>query len=160
MFSPDEDTHVQNLRQDFELIRLHCLHIGLPKCVFAFSELEFLRHNLSSSGCSPLDKHTSPITSFLMPPDKPALQRFLGMLNFYRKFIKKAALILAPLTNALKGLVNCWIGLQHWMQLSAVLKTFSPPFTSSCIPSLVLLAVDDSDTHMGGVLLFLIPLFF
>ena len=70
---------------------------------FAISVLEFLGHNLSSSSCSPLDKHTSAISSFPPPSDKPALQRFLGMLNFYRKFIKNAALILAPLTNTLKG---------------------------------------------------------
>ena len=80
------------------------LTIGLPKYVFAIPELEFLGHQLSSSGCSPLDKNTSTISFFPLPSNKPALQRFLGMLNFYRKIIKNAALILAPLTNALKGL--------------------------------------------------------
>ena len=104
IFSPDLDTHVHNLRQIFELLCLHGLTIGLPKYVFAIPELEFLGHQLSSSGCSPLDKNTSTISSFLLPSNKPALQRFLGMLNFYRKIIKNAALILAPLTNALKGL--------------------------------------------------------
>ena len=38
-FSPDKDTHVQNLCQVFELLHLHGLHIILPKCVFALSEL-------------------------------------------------------------------------------------------------------------------------
>ena len=35
IFSHDEDTHAQNLRQVFELLHLHGLHISLPKCVFA-----------------------------------------------------------------------------------------------------------------------------
>ena len=35
IFSPDMSTHVQNLRQVFELIHLHGLNIGLPKCAFA-----------------------------------------------------------------------------------------------------------------------------
>ena len=30
IFSPDEDTHVQNLCQVFELLCLHGLHISLP----------------------------------------------------------------------------------------------------------------------------------
>ena len=79
------------------------LTIGLPKCEFAISEVEFYGHNLNSSGCRPLINQTSAIKEFPTPTDKPALQRFLAMINFYRKFIKDAALILAPLTNPLKG---------------------------------------------------------
>ena len=59
--------------------------IGLPKCVFTISKIEFLGHNLSSSGCSPLGKHTSVLSSFPPPSDKPALQRFLCRLNLCRK---------------------------------------------------------------------------
>ena len=78
IFSPDLDTHVHHLRQVFELLRLHGLTIGLPKCVFAVPEFEFLGHQLSSSDCSPLDKRASTISSFPPLSDKPALQRFLG----------------------------------------------------------------------------------
>ena len=52
---------------------------------------------------SPLVKHTTAVSEFPVPADKPALQRFLGMLNFYRKFLRGAAGVLAPLTDALKG---------------------------------------------------------
>ena len=44
-----------------------------------------------------------PSPPFHPPSDKPALQRFLGMLNFYRKFLRDAAQVLAPLTDPLKG---------------------------------------------------------
>ena len=63
------------------------------------------------------------------------------MLNFYSKFFKNAVLILAPLTKPSRAQANVWIGLRPWMQLSAVLKTFSPPCLScashpwcSCLP--------------------------
>ena len=110
VFSPDLSSHVVHLREVFELCRLHSLTVGLPKCVFAVSEIEFLGHKLTSSGCQPLRKHTSAIKDFPTLTDKPALQRFLGMVNFYRKFIKDAALILAPLTNTLNALVNSYCG--------------------------------------------------
>ena len=84
-FSPDDNTHVQNLPQVFELLRLHGLHISLPKCVFAVSKLEFLGHNLFNSGYSPLDKHTYAIRSFPPPYDKPALHRFLGNVEFLQE---------------------------------------------------------------------------
>ena len=92
-----------HLREVLELCCLHGLTIGLPKCGFEVSEVEFLGHNLTSTGCRPLIKHTSAIKKFPIPTDKPALQSFLVLENFYRKFIKDAALILASLTNALKG---------------------------------------------------------
>ena len=82
IFSPDISSHVDHLREVFELCRLHSLTIGLPKC-------KFLGHNLNSSRCHPLVKHTSAIREFPAPTDKPALQRFLGMVNFFRKFIKE-----------------------------------------------------------------------
>ena len=51
----------------------------------------FLGHQLSSSGCSPLEKHISAISS-IPHPNKPALQKFLGKLNFYRKSIKNCSI--------------------------------------------------------------------
>ena len=39
IFSPDEDTHVQNLCKVFELLCLHGLHISLPKYVFTIFKL-------------------------------------------------------------------------------------------------------------------------
>ena len=82
IFSPDISSHVDHLCEVFELCHLHGLTIGLLKC-------KFLGHNLNSSRCRPLVKHTSAIREFPAPTDKPALQRFLGMVNFYRNFIKE-----------------------------------------------------------------------
>ena len=41
--------------------------------------------------------------AFPPPADCPALQGFLRIVNFYRKFICGAALLLRPMTDALKG---------------------------------------------------------
>ena len=57
--------------------RLACLKFKFP-----ISKIDFLRHLLSATGCSPLAKHSAAISAFPPPSDKPALQRFLGMLNF------------------------------------------------------------------------------
>ena len=42
-------------------------------------------------------------STFPPPADVPALQKFLGMINFHRKFILGTALLLWPLTEALRG---------------------------------------------------------
>ena len=66
-------------------------------------ETEFLGHRLTSSGLHPLPNHTSAIRDYPPPTDKPGLQRFLSMINFYCRFFRSAAQVLAALTNALKG---------------------------------------------------------
>ena len=106
IFSKDLSSHLDNLREVFRLCRLcrkHGLTIGLPKCKFVISKIEFLGRLLSAFGCSPLLKHSAAISAFPPLSDKPALQRFLGMLNFSRKFLRGAAGVLAPLTDALRG---------------------------------------------------------
>ena len=75
----------------------------MPKCEFAVSKIKFLLHLLSATGCSPLAKHSATISAFPPPSDKPALQRFLGMVNFYRKFLQGSACVLPPHTDVLKG---------------------------------------------------------
>ena len=75
---------MDNLQEVFLLCWKHGLTIGLPKCEFAVFKIEFLGHLLSPKGCSSLDKHSSALSAFPPQSDKPALQRFLGMLNFYK----------------------------------------------------------------------------
>ena len=100
VFSPDLQSHVEHLRSVLKICRIHGLTISLPKCEFLVSSLEFLGHTVSQQGIQPLEKHTAALQNFPPPTDMKGLQRFLGMINFYRRFIKDAALILAPLTNA------------------------------------------------------------
>ena len=81
---------------------LYTKYTSLPKCELGVSQLEFLGHRVSAHGVQPLEKHTSALQDFPPPTDMGRLH-FLGMINFYRKFIKNAAQVLAPLTDALKG---------------------------------------------------------
>ena len=83
IFSQDLLSHVDNLREVFHLCQKHGLTIGLSKCEFAVSKIEFLGLLLSVDGCSTLAKHSAAISAFPPPSDKPALQRFLGIVNFY-----------------------------------------------------------------------------
>ena len=104
--SADATSHLCHVCQVFDCFHLHGLSINHAKCVFAKPEVEYLGMRVSSKGCFPLQKHTEVISTFPRPVDKKGLQRFLGILNFYRRFIKGAAGVLAPLTEGLKGKVS------------------------------------------------------
>ena len=103
VFSNSVADHQLHLRLVLDLCHLNGLTINLEKCVFTASQVEYLGHFVSSSESSPLNKHIHAISVFPPLTNHPALQRFLGMVNFYRKFIPGAALILRPLTDALHG---------------------------------------------------------
>ena len=98
VFSPNLSFHVQHLRGVLELCRVQGLTICLGKCEFGVPKTKFLGNRLISSSLNPLLKHTFAIRDFPPPSDKPSLQQFLGMINFYREFLCNAAQVPAPLT--------------------------------------------------------------
>ena len=67
ILSKDLSSQVDNLREVFCLCRKHKLTIGLPKCKFAVSKIQFLERLLSASGCLPLQKHFAAISAFPPP---------------------------------------------------------------------------------------------
>ncbi|GFU30404.1 transposon Tf2-6 polyprotein [Trichonephila clavipes] len=73
---------------------------------FGVPTLNFLGFQVCSSGIKPLEDRVEAILKFLKLTTITQLRRFLGMLNYYRRFIRQAAHILAPLVKFLKGIRN------------------------------------------------------
>jgi hypothetical protein len=101
--SPDEQTHQQHLRAVLERLQEAGLVLNAEKCLFGVSAVEFLGHHITAEGAEPLQQKVAAIADFQRPQDAKGMQRFLGMINFYRRFIQGAAGILRPLTDALRG---------------------------------------------------------
>ncbi|GFX16688.1 transposon Tf2-6 polyprotein [Trichonephila clavipes] len=80
--------------------------INPSKCTFGVPTLNFLGFQVCSSGIKPLEDRVEAILKFPKPTTITQLCRFLGMLNYYRRFIRQAAHILAPLVKFLKGIRN------------------------------------------------------
>ncbi len=98
--SPDERTHQQHLRA---VLQEAGLVLNAEKCLFGVSAVEFLSHHITAEGTEPLQQKVAAITDFQRPQDAKGMQRFLRMINFYRRFIQGAAGILRPVTDALRG---------------------------------------------------------
>ncbi len=71
--------------------------------MLAVSELDFLGHRISAAGVAPLRDNVLVILDFPKPTDCKAIQRFLGIIKFYRHFLPGVAGTLRPLTAALSG---------------------------------------------------------
>ena len=92
--SPDLPTHLLHLREVLCRLQEAGLVLNVSKCEFAKSSVEFLGHTISSSGSTPLVDKVAAINNYLAPSTVRELHQFLGVINFYRKFIPAAASIL------------------------------------------------------------------
>jgi hypothetical protein len=95
------EEHLEHLSQFFTILQENGLTINPSKCVFAVASLKFLGHQVSAAGIVPLARLVTAIQDFPPPADLKGLQRFLGMVNFYRQFLTSIAKILQPLTDLL-----------------------------------------------------------
>jgi hypothetical protein len=96
------EEHRHHLRRALHRLQENGLVINREKCVFGLPEVEFLGHRVTAGGVSPLPERVAAIRQFPWPRTIKELQAFLGLFNFYRRFVPAAA-ILRPLTDALAG---------------------------------------------------------
>lgn len=154
--SSDLHTHLQHMRLVLERFREAGLIINPEKCEFGKSTIQFLGHQITSSGATPLLKHVQAVQDYPTPLDRSQLQRYLGMVNFYRRFIPSAAKILLPLTNSLRGtpsLPFVWTPeMDRAFVLSKQALSSAALLVHPCSSATISLAVDASADHIGAVL--------
>jgi hypothetical protein len=149
------EEHLLHLQQFFQVLQENGLTINPAKCVFAVSSLKFLGHMVDEAGITPLPKHVAAVQDCPPPADIKQLQRFLGLINFYRRFLPAVARTLQPLTDLLKGSpkVLLWSPAAEAAFVAAKAALVAAVPLCHPAPNAVLsLSVDASDSHVGGVL--------
>lgn len=96
-----EDT-LEKLKVLFDRFRKHGLTLSPKKCQFLKENINYLGHVISKIGIQPADTNISNINNFPVPNTMRRLRRFVGMANFFRKFIKGFSELIAPLTDLTK----------------------------------------------------------
>ena len=99
--SPQE--HHQHLQQLFTLLSSNGLVINKAKCVFGADVIDFLGHHVSAAGITPLPDRIAALQNSSAPTDRTSLQLFLGMVNYYHRFLPGIADTLAPLHAQASG---------------------------------------------------------
>ena len=101
--SENQAQHLEDLEKVFKTLAANGLVVQRSKCVLGVSSLEFLGYQVDSTGIAPLPDRVTAIRAVTPPTSIKELQRFLGMVGYYRRFIPKAATHLYFLFEALKG---------------------------------------------------------
>ena len=99
--TPEE--HKEHLHLVFQRFEQFGIVINPTKCLLGVSELHFLGHHVTQQGVSPLPEQVQVIRKFPLPTTLRQLREFLGLVNFYHRFIPHCATILSPLNALLKS---------------------------------------------------------
>lgn len=94
------------LKETMILLKKYEFMINFEKCHFLKNSMEYLGYMLSLSGITLSERHVEAIKHFPIPTKVVKLQRFLGLTNYFRKFIQDYALKAKPLHNLLKKTKN------------------------------------------------------
>jgi hypothetical protein len=147
--SPTWEQHLLDVRTVLERLQAAGLVLNGEKCIFAASEVKFLGHRVTSSGVSPLPEKVEAVRRHPRPGTVKQLQGFLGMLNFYRRFVGGAACLLRPLTEALRGSPKPTEALDWSPAMEA---SFEAAKAALAAAAELALMVDASAEHMGAAL--------
>ncbi|XP_069779219.1 uncharacterized protein [Narcine bancroftii] len=91
-----------HLRYLYTLLSEFNLMINPAKYQFGLEAVNFLGHRITRDGATPLPSKVEAIW-FPSPSTTKGLQEFMGMINFYHRFIPSAAWIMQPLFAQIAG---------------------------------------------------------
>ncbi|XP_031427059.2 uncharacterized protein K02A2.6-like [Clupea harengus] len=96
---PDEQTPLKELDSVLGRLEEYGLHLKQEKCLFFQESVEYLGHIIAGLHKSP--EKVRAIVEAPAPCDVSQLRSFLGMLNYYGRFIPDLATVLKPLNELL-----------------------------------------------------------
>src|SRR5213078_3120564 len=132
IYSKNKEEHEQQLRQVLQRLKDHQLYAKLSKCTFFSSSIEYLGHIADGEGLRPNPRLVQALTDFPQPKTLKELQSFLGLANYYRKFISNFSRIALPLTDATQNASSSNLRPIEWMdKMQTAFKEIKKALTSA-----------------------------
>ena len=103
IYSKTEEEHIDHVREVLSVLSNNGLFLNTEKSTFAESTVEFLGHSVGVNGVDVLSTKVNAIREYPMPITRKDLKRFLGMVNYYNRFLPRIAEITAPLSEISGG---------------------------------------------------------
>ncbi|CAC5392995.1 unnamed protein product [Mytilus coruscus] len=102
IFSKSFEEHLKHLQLVFDRLISAGLTLKPSKCLFARPEVIYLGHKISKKGVQADISKVEAVESFPVPKTEKNVRSFLGLTNYYRKFIKGYSHIATPLNRLLR----------------------------------------------------------
>ena len=105
IFSKDREQHFKDLREVLNRLNEVGFKANISKCKFLQKQITCLGHIIDSKGILPTPDKVQALISKPIPTNLKELRSFMGLANYYRKYIKNFATITLPLSQLTKK--NC-----------------------------------------------------
>ena len=92
-----EKVHLNVLDEVLARLAQCGVRVNLAKCSFAQKSVECLGHRLDAEGIHPTSEELKAIKEAQKPCDVKQLLSFLGLINYYAKFVHQMSTVLRPL---------------------------------------------------------------
>ncbi|XP_057691299.1 uncharacterized protein K02A2.6-like [Corythoichthys intestinalis] len=154
-----DEEHLRNLDAVLKRLRQYGLRVRKDKCEFLRPSVEYLGHVIDHEGLLKAPSKTKAIVDATAPENVSQLRSFLGLLNYYRRFIPNLASLLKPLHELLcKDVKWKWTNecnkafrnAKNALISSEVLTHFNPSYP-------IQLACDASPYGVGSVISHVFP---
>jgi len=150
----DDNNHIANLEAVLKKLSEAGLRLQKEKCFFMVLDVTYCGYEINGRGIKPLEAKVEAIHNAPVPENVTQLRAFLGMLNYYHRFLPDIATVLEPLQKLLRqGTKWCWKTEQQvafdkskkLLQSANLLVHFQPDLE-------LILVSDTSDYGVGAVL--------
>ena len=128
IFSRTEEEHLRHLRTVLTRLRDQELYVKPSKCAFMQREVSFLGHRIGADGLRVAPDKISAVQQWPQPRSVTDVRSFLGLANFYRRFVKDYSRIALPLTELTKDTAPWQWGAEQQRAFDALKAALcSPP---------------------------------
>eukprot|EP00253_Pinus_taeda_P024725 PITA_24725 len=103
IFSQSWEEHLHHIRQVLQTLRKHELCANLEKCTFGMTQFQYLGYIIDEKGVHVDPSKIQVIQYWPYPTTLTELCNFLGLANFYRRFVLGFSHITWPLSQVTKG---------------------------------------------------------
>ena len=98
----DDKAHLQTLQEVLKRLHSHGFRLKKSKCVFLGKAVEYLGHQIDATGIHPTVDKLVAIYDAPSPQNITELRSYLGLLNYYGKFVPHLATLVQPLNELLQ----------------------------------------------------------
>jgi hypothetical protein len=104
VYNEEVEDHIEHVKQVLERLRQFSLYIKLSKCLFNTTKVDFLSYVVGVVGILMDLRRIATIRDWPTPTTYREIQIFIRFSNFYRRFIIWYSVVMAPITDLLKGM--------------------------------------------------------
>lgn len=156
---PTDEIHLKRLEMVAERLSKYNMTVNLKKCSFFANQIEYCGYLIDANGIHKLPAKVEAIQKMPRPENVDQVRSFIGLVNYYGRFVENMSTIIMPLNNLLRKdskfvwdikSEEAFIKIKTQMQSTKFLVHYNPQYP-------LILATDASSYGVGAVLSHIYP---